>query len=79
MDQRPEIAERWATWREEKQSRIEDDQGDGMNSATVFAALSEAASEDADRIVLYGPDTDHEALESGDRRARNAAADDIDT
>ena len=57
VDQRPEIAERWAIWREEKQSRIDDDQGHGMNSATVFAALSEAAPADAVIAVDVGNNT----------------------
>ena len=39
VDQRPELAERWAIWRAEKASRERDDRGRGVNSAVVFAAL----------------------------------------
>ena len=39
VDQRPEVAERWAIWRAEKASRAADDRGRGLNSAAVFAAL----------------------------------------
>jgi thiamine pyrophosphate-dependent acetolactate synthase large subunit-like protein len=42
VDQRPEVAERWAIWRAEKASRAGDDRGRGVNSASIFAALSEA-------------------------------------
>ena len=54
VDQRPELAERWAIWREEKRSRLSDDQGKGLNSATVFAALSLAAPGDAIIAVDVG-------------------------
>ena len=57
VNQRPEIAERWAIWRDEKRSRIEDDQGEGLNSATVFAALSDAAPADAVIAVDVGNNT----------------------
>ncbi len=40
VDQRPELADRWAIWRAEKLSRERDDRGRGVNSATVFAALN---------------------------------------
>jgi len=54
VDQRSELAERWAIWREEKRSRLSDDQGKGLNSATVFAALSLAAPGDAIIAVDVG-------------------------
>ena len=38
-DQRPELAERWSIWRAEKTSRAQDDRGQGVNSAAIFAAL----------------------------------------
>ena len=57
VDQRPELAERWAIWREEKHSRLSDDQGKGLNSATVFAALSLAAPGDAIIAVDVGNNT----------------------
>lgn len=57
IDQRPEIAERWAIWREEKQSRLSDTSGAGLNSALVFAALSDAAPSDAVIAVDVGNNT----------------------
>ncbi len=57
VDQRPEIAERWAIWREEKQSRVSDESGHGLNSALVFAALSDAAPSDAVIAVDVGNNT----------------------
>ena len=43
MDQRPEIAERWAIWRREKQARLADDRGRGVSSSSVFEALTRLA------------------------------------
>lgn len=40
VDQRPEVAERWRIWRAEKESRLADDLGNGINSASVFAAMN---------------------------------------
>ncbi len=57
IDQRPELAERWATWREEKQSRLHDDQGKGLNSSIVFAELSTAIPSDAIIAVDVGNNT----------------------
>ena len=57
VDQRPELAERWAIWREEKESRISDDRGKGIGSANVFAALSIAAPDDAVIAVDVGNNT----------------------
>ncbi len=57
VDQRAEIAERWAIWREEKQSRVSDESGQGLNSALVFAALSDAAPSDAVIAVDVGNNT----------------------
>jgi pyruvate oxidase len=56
-DQRPEVAERWKIWRAEKQRRSEDDRGQGVNSASIFAALSEHAPEDAILPVDVGNNT----------------------
>ncbi|MEM6571588.1 MAG: thiamine pyrophosphate-dependent enzyme [Planctomycetota bacterium] len=53
-DVRGEIAERWAIWRAEKESRARDDHGKGVSSAAVFAALSEAAPEDSVVTVDVG-------------------------
>ena len=57
VDQRPELAERWAIWREEKKSRISDDQGNGLNSAAVFDALGKAVPRDAVIAVDVGNNT----------------------
>jgi thiamine pyrophosphate-dependent acetolactate synthase large subunit-like protein/nitrite reductase/ring-hydroxylating ferredoxin subunit len=57
VDQRPELAERWAIWREEKASRLDDDRGQGIGSANVFAALTEAAPLDAIIAVDVGNNT----------------------
>ena len=57
VDQRPELAERWVIWREEKQSRLSDDSGEGLNSAAVFAALSDAVPGDAIIAVDVGNNT----------------------
>jgi thiamine pyrophosphate-dependent acetolactate synthase large subunit-like protein len=40
VDQRPDVAARWAIWRAEKARRAADDRGRGVASAAVFAALS---------------------------------------
>ena len=57
VDQRPEIAARWAIWREEKQSRVSDVSGQGLNSALVFDALSDAVPGDAVIAVDVGNNT----------------------
>jgi pyruvate oxidase len=54
VDQRPELAERWAIWRTEKASRERDDRGRGVNSAIVFAALGRHIPADAVIAVDVG-------------------------
>lgn len=56
-DQRAELAERWAIWREEKQNRWGDDLGEGLNSARVFDVLSRLAPEQAILPVDVGNNT----------------------
>ena len=56
-DQRDELAERWAIWRAEKGSRLDDDLGKGVNSATLFHTLSELVPEDAIIAVDVGNNT----------------------
>lgn len=56
-DQRPELSERWSIWRDEKRNRLDDDHGNGLNSASVFAALSEATPHDAIVAVDVGNNT----------------------
>ncbi len=57
QDQRAEIAQRWKIWREEKQNRLEDDHGKGVNSASIFAALTRRVPEDAIIAVDVGNNT----------------------
>lgn len=57
VDQRPELAKRWEIWREEKRSRLDDDRGKGVNSAVVFAALSDCLPGDAVVAVDVGNNT----------------------
>jgi thiamine pyrophosphate-dependent acetolactate synthase large subunit-like protein len=57
VDQRPELAERWAIWREEKRNRLKDDQGKGLNSSLVFEALSSSVPGDAIIAVDVGNNT----------------------
>ena len=47
IDQRTDIAKRWEIWRAEKRSREADDRGRGLNSASVFAALTRVVPENA--------------------------------
>ncbi len=54
VDQRPELADRWAIWRAEKQSREGDDRGRGINSAAVFASLNRHVPEKAVIAVDVG-------------------------
>jgi thiamine pyrophosphate-dependent acetolactate synthase large subunit-like protein len=57
IDQRPDVAERWAIWRSEKQRRLDDDQGHGVSSAAVFDALTRLAPPDAVIAVDVGNNT----------------------
>ncbi|WP_417745014.1 thiamine pyrophosphate-dependent enzyme [Rosistilla oblonga] len=54
VDQRDEIAERWKIWNREKASRRYDDRAAGVNSASIFAALSTAVDDDAIIAVDVG-------------------------
>jgi len=56
-DQRDELAQRWSIWRAEKQSRLDDDRGQGINSSIVFAQLSETIADDAIIAVDVGNNT----------------------
>ena len=53
-DRRPEIQERWAIWREEKQSRLQEDHGKGVSSIAVFDALTRLAPSNAVMCVDVG-------------------------
>ncbi len=52
-----EIAERWEIWRNEKQRRLVDDRGRGVNSTAVFAALTRHVPDDAVLAVDVGNNT----------------------
>lgn len=53
----PEIAKRWANWRQEKETRMAKDRGKGINSAIIFAALTKQAPENAVITVDVGNNT----------------------
>ncbi len=57
IDHTREVAERWAIWRTEKQSRRRDDRGQGVNSAAVFASMTELVPDDAVLCVDVGNNT----------------------
>ncbi len=44
---RQEVAERWRIWRQEKESRLHDDTGGGINAASVFAAMTRQCQRNA--------------------------------
>lgn len=54
VDQRPAVAERWAIWRAEKQRRVDDDRGNGVGSAALFASLTHHLDPDAVVCVDVG-------------------------
>ncbi len=54
VDQRPEVAERWKIWRKEKERRELDDLGKGVNSASIFAALTRNTPDNAVIAVDVG-------------------------
>jgi thiamine pyrophosphate-dependent acetolactate synthase large subunit-like protein/nitrite reductase/ring-hydroxylating ferredoxin subunit len=56
-DQRPEVADRWSIWRDEKHSRLLDDRGKGVNSVSIFDALTRLAPADAVIAVDVGNNT----------------------
>jgi thiamine pyrophosphate-dependent acetolactate synthase large subunit-like protein/nitrite reductase/ring-hydroxylating ferredoxin subunit len=57
LDQRLELAERWAIWRAEKASRARDDRSHGVNSAVVFEALTRHVPDEAVIAVDVGNNT----------------------
>lgn len=56
-DQIPELADRWESWRAEKERRATEDRGEGVNSAAVFAALTRQAPHNAVIAVDVGNNT----------------------
>ncbi len=57
IDQRDELAERWTIWRAEKESRLDDDLGKGVNSSVIFHSLSNLVPSDAIIAVDVGNNT----------------------
>jgi thiamine pyrophosphate-dependent acetolactate synthase large subunit-like protein len=57
MDQRAEVMERWAIWREEKERRLLEERGQGVSSAAIFAAMTRQVPEDAVIAVDVGNNT----------------------
>ncbi len=57
QDQRSDLADRWAIWRAEKDKRAADEQGHGINSAAIFAALTRQVADDAIIAVDVGNNT----------------------
>ncbi len=56
-DQMGEVAERWEIWRREKARRLSETRGKGINSASVFVALTNAAPGNAVMSVDVGNNT----------------------
>jgi pyruvate oxidase len=57
VDQAPDVAERWALWRHEKERRSGENRGKGVASAALFAAMSKLAPDDAIIAVDVGNNT----------------------
>ncbi len=57
VDQRDEIANRWKIWRREKDRRMTDTRGHGVNSASVFAAMTHHVPDNAIIAVDVGNNT----------------------
>jgi thiamine pyrophosphate-dependent acetolactate synthase large subunit-like protein len=54
IDQRDDVATRWAIWRAEKERRLHDDRGRGVSAAAVFDAMSRLVPGDAVVAVDVG-------------------------
>ncbi len=57
VDQRSDLEKRWTIWRAEKESRVMDDRGRGVNSASIFASLTRQVPADAIIAVDVGNNT----------------------
>ncbi len=57
QDQTKEIAERWAIWRAEKETRAKEDRGKGISSASLFAAFTRTCPKNAIVAVDVGNNT----------------------
>lgn len=56
-DQLTELAERWEIWRAEKQNRLSDNSGSGINASLIFDALTQECPPDAIIAVDVGNNT----------------------
>jgi thiamine pyrophosphate-dependent acetolactate synthase large subunit-like protein len=56
-NQRAEIAKRWKIWKEEKESRLTDDRGEGISSVAVFDAMNSITPANAVIAVDVGNNT----------------------
>ena len=54
VDQRVDIAHRWAIWRKEKQKRLLEDRGEGISSIAVFDVMTSIAPNNAVMCVDVG-------------------------
>jgi thiamine pyrophosphate-dependent acetolactate synthase large subunit-like protein len=54
VDQRGDVADRWAIWRAEKERRLGDDHGQGVSAAAVFDAMGRLMPADAVIAVDVG-------------------------
>ena len=54
---REEVGKRWEIWWEEKESRLADDYGKGVNSVSVFEAMNRVVQDDAIIAVDVGNNT----------------------
>jgi thiamine pyrophosphate-dependent acetolactate synthase large subunit-like protein/nitrite reductase/ring-hydroxylating ferredoxin subunit len=57
VDQRPDVASRWAIWRDEKADRRLDDHGHGVSAASLFDSMSRLVDPDAVMSVDVGNNT----------------------
>ncbi len=57
VNQISEVAERWQIWRREKEGRLNDDRGKGVNSLSVFDAMNRHVPENAVIAVDVGNNT----------------------
>jgi thiamine pyrophosphate-dependent acetolactate synthase large subunit-like protein/nitrite reductase/ring-hydroxylating ferredoxin subunit len=57
LDQRSEIAERWAIWRREKERRLSEERGKGVSSSAVFDAMNRQVPANAIIAVDVGNNT----------------------
>jgi thiamine pyrophosphate-dependent acetolactate synthase large subunit-like protein len=57
VDQRPDVATHWEIWRAEKQSRMKDDFGNGINSSLIFDSMNRKIPANAIITVDVGNNT----------------------